>query len=290
MKPELLLDAKAELGEGPAWDAETQSLYWINIPAGEIHLYQPLAKTDSVVFKANEKIGCVVPCKKGGLALATKSGFATLDLSDGILKPLVNPEAHLPGNRFNDGKCDPAGRFLAGSMDDAEQEASGSLYSLAPGGALKTLVSGVRISNGLAWSPDYRILYYIDTPTRIVMAYDYNLETGEISRARPVIHVPAEFGWPDGMTSDREGNLWVAFWGGAKIVKWNPVAGRPIQVIPFPALNVTSCTFGGEGLTRLYVTSARVKVTDEQLAQYPFSGGLFCIETDIEGMPTFVFG
>jgi sugar lactone lactonase YvrE len=224
------------------------------------------------------------------LALATRSGFATLDLGDGVLKPIINPEPHLPGNRFNDGKCDPAGRFLAGSMDDAEVEASGSLYSLAPDGSLKTLLSGVRISNGLAWSPDYRTLYYIDTPTRTVMGYDYNLETGDISNPRLVIDVPPAMGWPDGMTSDSEGNLWVAFWGGAKIAQWSPVTGRLIQTVPFPALNVTSCAFGGEGLTHLYITSARIRVTDEQLAQYPYSGGLFCIETDVEGMPTFTFG
>jgi sugar lactone lactonase YvrE len=290
MKPELLLDAKAELGEGPAWDEKSRSLYWINIHAGEIHHYQPLINTDRIVFKADQQIGCVVQRKTGGLALATRSGFATLDLETGILNPLFNPETHLPGNRFNDGKCDPYGRFLAGSMDDAEVEASGSLYSLSPNGSLKTLISGVRISNGLAWSPDYRTFYYIDTPTHIVMGYDYNLETGDISNPRSVIQVPPEMGWPDGMTSDREGNLWVAFWGGAKIVKWNPLTARPIQIISFPALNVTSCSFGGEKLNKLYVTSARIKVTDEQLAQYPYSGGLFCIETDVEGMPTFAFG
>jgi sugar lactone lactonase YvrE len=205
------------------------------------------------------------------------------------VRAIVNPESHLPGNRFNDGKCDPAGRFLAGSMDDAEVEASGSLYSLAPDGTVKTLLSGTRISNGLAWSPDYHTFYYIDTPTRVVMAYDYNLATGEIANPRPAVSVPPELGWPDGMTSDVEGMLWVALWGGAKLTRWNPATGQLVAEIPIPALNVSSCAFGGPDLTDLYVTSARKGMTAEQLAKYPLSGGLFRIRTNSQGMPTFEF-
>ena len=139
---------------------------------------------------------------------------------------LVNPEQHLPGNRFNDGKCDPAGRFLAGTMDDAEKEASGSLYSYSPDGTLKTLLTGLRISNGLTWSPDHQTFYHIDTPTRQVTAFDYDLATGNLANPRPVISIPPELGWPDGMTSDAEGMLWVAMWGGAKLTRWNPATGQ----------------------------------------------------------------
>lgn len=262
--PELVLDAKAQLGEGPCWDAATRTLYWINIYAGEIHAFSPETASDRVI-QVGEAVGCIAPTKTGELVIASQSGISLLNPETGLRKMLTHPEAGMPGNRFNDGKCDPAGRFLAGTMDNAEKEASGSLYSLSPDGTLKTLLTGVRISNGLAWSPDHATLYYIDTPTRAVMAFAYDLATGDISQPRRAIHVPEELGWPDGMTSDMEGNLWIAMWGGAALTKWDPASGRLLQTIPVPALNVTSCAFGGEGLTDLYITSARKGMSDGQI-------------------------
>jgi sugar lactone lactonase YvrE len=291
--PELVLDARADLGEGPAWEARTGSLYWVDIHAGHLHIFNPQDGTDRRI-EVGEFIGCAAPRRTNGLVLGLRSGFATLDSplpsGEAGVRAIVNPESHLPGNRFNDGKCDPAGRFLAGSMDDAEVEASGSLYSLAPDGTVKTLLTGTRISNGLAWSPDYRTLYFIDTPTRTVMAYNYNLATGEIANPHLAVSIPPELGWPDGMTSDAEGTLWVALWGGAKLTRWNPAAGHLVAEIPVPAFNVSSCAFGGPDLTDLYVTSARKGMNAEQLAKYPLSGGLFRIRTNIQGMPTFEFG
>jgi sugar lactone lactonase YvrE len=122
------------------------------------------------------------------------------------------------------------------------------------------------------------------------MAYDYDLATGAIANPRLVISVPPEMGWPDGMTSDTEGMLWVALWGGAKLTRWNPASGQLLAAISFPALNVSSCVFGGPGLTDLYVTTARKEMDSGQLAKYPLSGGLFRIRTNIQGMPTFAFG
>jgi sugar lactone lactonase YvrE len=287
--PEFALDARADLGEGPAWEPRTGCLYWVDIHAGHLHIFNPQEGVDRHI-DVGEFLGCAAPRDSGGLVLGLRNGFATLDLSTEKLTRLVNPEPHLPGNRFNDGKCDPAGRFLAGTMDDAETKASGSLYSLAPDGTLKTLVTGTRISNGLAWSPDYRTFYYIDTPTRTVMAYDYDLATGDIANPRPVVTVPPEMGWPDGMTSDTEGMLWVALWGGAKLARWNPATGQLLEQIPFPAFNVSSCCFGGPDLTDIYVTTARQGMTPEQLTKYSLSGGLFRIKTNIQGMPTFTFG
>jgi len=224
------------------------------------------------------------------LITASQSGISVLDPETGGRKTLTHPESNLPGNRFNDGKCDPAGRFLAGTMDNAEKEASGSLYSLSPDGTLNMLLTGVRISNGLAWSPDHATLYFIDTPTRTVMAFAYDLATGGISQPRKAVHVPEELGAPDGMTSDTDGHLWIAMWGGAALTKWDPAMGRLLQTIPIPALNVTSCAFGGEGLTDLHITSARKGMSDEQISRYPLTGGLFRLRTDVKGMPTFSFG
>jgi sugar lactone lactonase YvrE len=265
----------------------------VDIRAGHLHIFDPANGSDRSI-NTGESLGCAAPRLRGGLVLGLRSGFAIMDPSfisgESGLKALVNPEPHLPGNRFNDGKCDPAGRFLAGSMDIEEVEASGSLYSLSPDGSVKTLLAGTRISNGLAWSPDYHTFYFIDTPTRTVMAYDYDLASGKIASPRPAIFVPPELGWPDGMTSDTMGMLWVALWGGAKLTRWNPHTGQLLAEIPLPAWNVSSCAFGGPHLTDLYITSARKGMSTEQLEKYPFSGGLIRICTNIEGMPTFEFG
>lgn len=286
--PELILDAQADLGEGPAWEPDTARLYWVDIHAGRLHTFNPGDGSDRSI-ELGEYLGCAAPRRSGGLVLGLRSGFATLELPSNKLIRLVNPEPHLPRNRFNDGKCDPAGRFLAGSMDDAEVEPSGSLYSLAPDGLVKTLLTGTRIANGLAWSPEIQTFYFIDTPTRTVMAYDYDLATGAIANPRLVISVPPALGWPDGMTCDTEGQLWVAMWGGARLTRWNPATGRLLEEIPFPALNVSSCAFGGPDLTDLYVTTARKGMDPGSLAKYPFSGGLFCIRTNIQGLPTYPF-
>ena len=304
--PELVLDARADLGEGPAWESHTGCLYWVDIHAGRLHIFNPGDGSDRS-YNVGEYLGCVAPRRSGGLVLGLRSGFASIDsplLSGRVpacprslggrvevrVRAIVNPEPGLPGNRFNDGKCDPAGRFLAGSMDDAEIKASGSLYSLSPDGSVKTLLAGTHIANGLAWSPDYHTFYFIDTPTRTVMAYDYDLSTGAIANPRPVISVAPALGWPDGMTSDTQGRLWVALWGGARLTRWNPENGQLLEEIPFPALNVSSCAFGGPDMTDLYVTTARKEMDARQLAKYPLSGGLFRIRTDIQGLPSFEFG
>lgn len=290
MQAELLLDARAELGEGPCWEARSGLLHWLDIHAGNLHTYHPGSGEDQLL-SLGEPIGCVAPRRAGGLVMALQSGIYKLDLSTGDRVQLAVPE-HIPGNRFNDGKCDPAGRFLAGSMDEAEKQACGTLYSCSTSGEIKPLLTGLRISNGLTWSPDYRTFYFIDTPTRTVMAYEYSLDDGSIANPRPVIHVPPSCGWPDGMTSDSEGMLWIAMWGGASITCWDPLSGKLITAHPTPALNVTSLIFGGPDLNDLYITSARKGMTEAQLLEYPLSGGLFRLEvgTHVCGLPTFEFG
>jgi sugar lactone lactonase YvrE len=141
----------------------------------------------------------------------------------------------------------------------------------------------------MAWSPDYKTLYFIDTPTREVKAFDYDLETGALANPRAAVSIPEAFGWPDGMTSDTRGNLWIAMWGGAQVTKWNPATGQLLEQIPVPAKNVSSCVFGGTDRTELYITSARKGLDEAALKQYPLTGGLFRLQTHVEGMPTFEF-
>ena len=286
---ELVVERQDLLGEGPSWDAALQQLYWIDILGKRLYRYRPQVEEPVKIVDLPSMPGCVTPRQKGGVALALQDGYAILDLQTGLLQKLTDPEAGCPDNRFNDGKCDPRGRFLAGTMSLVGKDHQGSLYSLSPAGKVETLLTGVSISNGLAWSPDQHTLYYIDTPTRQVMAYDYDLETGAMARPHLAFETPAEAGYPDGMTADREGNLWVAMWQGAKVMRWDPLAGKVIEIIPVPALNVTSCVFGGPDLRDLYITSARQDMTPEQIDEYPLTGSLFCLRNAADGAQTFAF-
>ena len=282
MQAGLLFDARALLGEGPVWDSRTQTLYWIDI------LNKRVYAEDNVLAQLDDFIGCIAPRTGGGLALTTRFGFASLESGSAKVTPLASPGNEPANNRFNDGKCDPRGRFLAGTMDLGESDPTGSLYSF-DGKTITKLLGNVTISNGMAWSPDHKTLYYIDTPTRKVRAFDYDLETGAISGARDALSVPEALGWPDGMTSDTQGNLWIAMWGGAQVTKWDPRSGSLLERFVVPAKNVSSCVFGGRGFNTLYITSARKGLDDVTLARYPLTGGVFRLETNIEGMPAFEF-
>ncbi len=290
MNIELLFDTKEILGEGPMWDSRTQSIYWVDILDRRIYC------NGDVLLQLDGLIGCIAPRKNGGLVLAFSGGdtnegrlsFASLDLDSFKLTQLSSLKDEPLNNRFNDGKCDSRGRFLAGTMDMGEKDPYGSLYTF-DGKTVTKLLSNTTISNGLTWSPDYKTFYYIDTPTREVQAFDYDLETGAIANPRSSIRIPETFGWPDGMTSDMQGNVWIAMWGGAQITKWNPNTGQLLEQIPVPAMNVSSCIFGGKNWNELYITSARKGLDETTLNQYPLTGGLFRLQTNVEGMPTFEF-
>jgi sugar lactone lactonase YvrE len=287
MQVELVLDAKATLGEGPAWDAKTQTLYWLDILGKRIYAgTQVLAELDAMP-------GCLAPCKNGNLILALsgaegRHSFADLDPATAQVTLLSSLSSEPHTNRFNDGKCDPAGRFIAGTMAMNEKDPNGSLYSF-DGKHSTRLLDGVTISNGLGWSPDHKIFYYIDTPTHEVKAFDYDPVTGQIANPRVAIHIPNSLGWPDGMTSDTDGDLWIAMWSGAQVTKWNPSTGKLLEQIPVPALLTSSCVFGGRDMNELYITSARVGMSEADLNKYPLSGGLFKLVTNVTGMPTFEF-
>ena len=283
MLPELYIDASATLGESPAWDAKTQTLYWIDVLERKVYAgRKPILQLDHYV-------GCLAPRRKGGLVIAQRSGIWTLEPDMQKLRKLAAPRREFIHNRFNDGKCDPRGRFLAGTMDHHEKEATGCLYSVAADGAISRLLKGLRISNGMAWSPDGRTMYFTDTPTREIMAFDYDLQTGELSNPRVVIHFEKSFGFPDGMTTDTEGNLWIAMWGGGRISQWKP-DGTLLAQFGVPALNVTSCAFGGPALNELFITSALVGMDQAAFKRFPLAGGIFRMETNVTGMPSYEFG
>jgi len=307
MQVEIIHDAQATLGEGPAWDAKTGTLYWVDILEKRVHFQR---RDENGFIQLDEMPGCLAPCKDDALLLAARASILQLELFDQRFDPLAGTgrlSASTLGrpatakqtvlatitepanNRFNDGKCDPAGRFLAGSMDMDEKIPSGALYSF-DGSQVMRLLDGIRISNGLAWSPDFKTFYHIDTPTREVKAFDYELGTGQIANPRVAISIPETLGWPDGMTSDTDSNLWIAMWGGAGVTCWNPQTGKLLEQIRLPAKNVSSCVFGGDDLNELYITSARVGLDSADLTAYRHSGSLMRVKTKVKGTPTFEFG
>ncbi|MFC0472638.1 SMP-30/gluconolactonase/LRE family protein [Halalkalibacter kiskunsagensis] len=281
---EVALHAKATLGEGPHWDQAKGVLYWVDILQKKLHIYDP-ATNDNRTILFEQYIGAVVPTTSGQVLLAMENGIYQYNLETEELTCIADPEADQPTNRFNDGKCDPSGRFWAGTMSLTESNHKGSLYRLDPSGQITKMVSSVTISNGLAWSPDRKFMYYIDTPTREVAVYSYDEASGEIIYIKACVQIPEGMGNPDGMTIDSEGMIWVAHWGGARVTRWNPHTGTLLEEIPLPAKNVTSCTFGGENLDELYITTAKIGMTESELERYPGSGNLFRVKTNYKGLP-----
>jgi sugar lactone lactonase YvrE len=286
---EVIVDAKATLGEGAIWDSRKKLLYWVDIIQCRIYIYNPVSKQNSSIH-VGQYVGTVVPRQNGELMLALKNGFASLNPITGEMTLINNPEAHLTGNRFNDGKCDPAGRFWAGSMAFDQTKGAASLYCLHTDLTVTKMIDHVTISNGLVWTADQTTFYYIDTPTSEVAAYDYDITSGKISNRRVAVSIPEAEGLPDGMTIDTEDMLWIAHYGGSQICRWNPKTGKKMQSIKLPASQVTSCAFGGDNLDELYITTCRENMAEAQLEKEPLAGALFkCAHMPVKGVPSFEF-
>lgn len=283
---ELILDAKSRLGEGPVWHPEEQVLYWVDIESKRLHRFDP-ATGENEFQQFDRKVGAAVPSRGGGFLLAMQDGIYKL-ASFGGGKPelAAAPEGLASDERFNDGKCDPFGRFWAGTMP-AGGKPEGKLFMLDREHRLHVKAEGVTCSNGLAWDVARDAMYYIDTPTRTVLAYDYDGETGSIRNGRAAISVAADDGVPDGMSIDEEGMLWVAHWGGNQVIRYNPATGEALERIVIPAALCTSCAFGGANLDELYITSASLGRDPEQES---LAGSLFRIKLGVRGTAATLFG
>lgn len=275
--------ADALLGEGPLWCPRDRVLYWVDIKGRAVHRYRP-ADGLCETTETPDEIGCVSLRENGGLIAAFRSGIGFFDLQTQSLEMIADPEAHLPGNRFNDGKCDRRGRLWTGTMDDNAEQATGSLYRLSAGLEMVKVLSGIIVTNGLGWSPDDKTMYFTDSENRTILAFDYDLESGQTANQRVFAEIPEDAGVPDGLTVDSQGFVWGAHWDGWRVTRYDP-SGRVERVIEMPVPRPTSCMFGGEDLDKLYVTSASIGLSEEQLAQAPLSGGLFEIDPQVRGLP-----
>lgn len=282
---EAVVAAGAELGEGPVWDARTSRLVWIDILSKRI-LLTDVRTGASEVIEVPLHVGAVVPRAAAGFVAALQDGFWVV--GDGPAYRITPVAEAKPGLRFNDGKCDPAGRFWAGTMAYDQSNGAAALYRLDPDGRATLVLDGVTISNGLAWSLDGRTMYYIDTPTQRIDAFSFTPATGEVSHRRSLIRIPPELGAPDGMTIDAEGGLWVALWGGGAVHRY--LDGRLDRVIKLPVSQPTSCTFGGEDLDELYVTSAWQGLSVKERQAQPLAGALFRVRPGVRGIPPAIFG
>ncbi len=272
--------AAADLGEGPVWDAGT--LYWVDITGKAIFAKREDA-AQAKHYPVGVEVGSLVLWQDDRVVLATGSGFQSFDLSTGKREPWPNPEEGLADNRFNDGKCDPRGRFVAGTMNRHGVAAQGALYSLNHDRRARRIFGPVSCSNGLAWTEAGTTLYYIDTPSRVVRAFAYELDTGELSAERVVIAIPKGHGSPDGMTIDRAGNLWIGLWDGWAVECWSPSSGQGLARIEVPAARVTSCTFGGAGFDTLFITTARTGLDERALAGQELAGSVFTAHPGASG-------
>lgn len=283
-----VLASRNRLGEGPIWNSQEEKLYWVDILDGTFWRWRPDSDAHEI-FHVGTPIGVMAFRASGGLLMATKKGFATWDERTQQLEVIANPIADKEHMRFNDGAVDCSGRFWAGTMSMSnESSKEGILYRLDPDRSVHVMETGISVSNGIGWSPDNTIMYFTDSPQRVIYAYDFDAATGTITNRRIFARLQDSNAVPDGLTIDSAGYIWSACWDGAKIVRYAP-DGQVERVIQVPALRTTSCVFGGSELNELYITSAWNGLDEATLERYPFSGDIFKLSTNVKGLEKFAF-
>lgn len=291
---ELYLQMDCELGEGPRWDPWLERLLFVDVLAGLLHIVKegldkgPDAITITTVA-VGQSLGAANPAVEGGLVLAMRDGIYRSDADGTSIRLLAPVEADQPTNRMNDALCDPQGRLWAGTMSFDAEPGAGTLYRIDPDGSVTPVFGDLTISNGLGWNLDGDRMYYVDSPTRRIDALDFAAEDGIVRNRRCFVDVSDVPGVPDGMAIDTEGGVWVAFWGGAQVHRYSP-EGLLTAIIEVPVAQPTSCTFGGPDGRTLFITSARLGLTQAELDAAPSSGSVFRCRPGYQGLPANSFG
>ena len=268
----LFCKAECQVGEGPFW--HERRLYWVDIFGSRLHSCNADGD-DLCTLTLPSHVSAVAPWDNGFIA-GTKDGIGLLT-REGAFSLLPSSPALAPDLRSSDGKLDPAGRFWCGTTTYELTEPKGALYRVERNGCVARVLEGLTIANGLEWNEEATLFYYIDTPTQRVDVFDYDVRSGAIDNRRVAFEIPEEFGMPDGMARDPAGRLWVACYGGGRVVAFDPKSGRPVAQISVPTQLTTSCWLGSEGRT-LFITTARSILSPEQLAQEPLAGSVFRAE------------
>jgi sugar lactone lactonase YvrE len=279
---DLVLDARADLGEGPVWDDRRQRLLFVDIMRGDVHAFDPVTGADHVVH-VGRPVGAIGLTTRGDWILAADRGFFRADPDTGRTTLLADVEPGRVDTRMNDGAVDPAGRFWAGTMSLVREPDRGALYRLDPDGTAHRVIAPVTTSNGIDWSPDGRLMYYVDTPTRRIDVFDFDVASGAPSRRRPFVDLSGEVGRPDGLVVDQDGAVWIALWQGGEVRRYS-AEGRFDQAVRVPATLTTKCAFGGPELADLYITTASGSLGAGQAGQ-PHAGGLFRCRPGVAGQP-----
>lgn len=287
MKAEQVIKVGAKLGEGPLWSSRENALYWLDIVNRTIHRWHPSSgKRDTTVF--SQMVSALVQCDDGRFIGAVEDGLAFIDFENGEFEIIVNP---LPDRtmRFNDASADRRGRLWTGTMLRENQKPVASFYKLSNDLTLSEMEKGLSLSNGIGFSPDDTVLYLSDSVQNSVYAYDFDIDSGTIANQRRLIYVdPEKDGYPDGLTVDAEGFIWLCHYDGWKVTRHAP-DGTVVDVIETPVPRPTSCIFGGTELATLYITSAIEDLTEAQLAEAPMSGDVFSAKPRVGGLSEPVF-
>jgi sugar lactone lactonase YvrE len=287
LSAELALRHEDALGECPLWDDRQQALWWVDIRGPGLHRWTGDGAPQSWSF--DEPVGSIAFTNDGALLLAMQAAVRRFDPAAGTLTEFARPAKEPATNRFNDGRCDRAGRFWVGTMSDGPREPVGSLYRVDPDGKCKRQFGDVVVPNSLAWSPDNRTMYYSDTHRHTLWSFEFDLASGKLGRKRVFADLSPHKGRPDGSAVDSEGCLWNCEYGAGQVLRYTP-AGLVDRIVQLPAMNTTCCAFGGADLRTLYITTARQRLTPEQLAQQPLAGSVFAIRTEVAGLPEARFG
>jgi sugar lactone lactonase YvrE len=279
---------RAVLGECPLWDARTSTLYWVDFTAKTVFA-QVAGASRAIPVDVGTEVSCIGLTEDPEVLIAgLRTGWQLLDMRTGAGTFLADPEADRPACRFNDGAVDPAGRFWTGSLEENQNQPLGRLYRLDGDGRYTMADQGFCCSNGMDWSPDGRRMYFVDSHDHVIYRYSFDVESGTVSDREVFADTSSMPGVPDGLRVDAAGDIWCAFWGGAHLTRFTPAAAVA-EVVRVPVPRPTSIAFGGPGLSTLYITSASIDLTEDQLAEWPLSGSVLSLAVSIPGRPAVPF-